>query len=277
MSGRLTAEQETRGAELYADGATERDVAQQLGCSASTAHRLRERLDGGTPDPDGQQDDAAEEMTRQRDDLARRIAALEGRAEQARALLAAIERERREALAAGNDSASFAGKRRQALEQAEDAAESAAVLSGEVARIEQQLAEDADRRELARLRAELADAIAGRDAVYAASGDRQRAAVLAVQAAAAGWIAVYTDEQRAAADVAALAAAVTERTMRLGGPLPEVAPPASTRLTVSPAEGQLGGGLALEQAAYAAQQGPSRAPQVAELLGRANGWLPSVR
>jgi outer membrane murein-binding lipoprotein Lpp len=273
---RLTAEQETRGAQLYAGGATERDVAEALSCSPSTAHRLRERLDGGPAEPGGQEDGAVDELTRQRDELAARVAALEARAEAARSQVATIELERREALARADDGASFAGRRRQALEEAEDAAESARVLSGEVARIEQQLAEDADRRELARQRDELAAAIAERDAVYAASGDRQRAAVLAVRDAAAGWVAVYTDERRTAGRVEQLAAEVTERAQRLGGPLPAVAPPASTRLTVSPAESYSGGaGLALEQAAYAAQEGPSRAPRVAELLGRANGWLPA--
>jgi len=277
---RLTLEQEARGAELYAGGATERDVAEALGCSPSTAHRLRERLEPGpaasTPEPDGQQDAAVDELTRQRDGLAARVAGLEDRAEAARGRVATIEQERREALACGNDSASFAGRRRQALEEAEDAAESARVLSGEVARIEQQLAGHADRRELARQRAELAAAITERDAVWAASGERQRAAVLAIRDAAAEWVAVYAEERQTAARVEQLAAAVAGRAQRLGEAVPVVTAPEQTRLIVGQHESRTGGGRALIQAEQAALRGAASAPpRVAQLLGMANGWLPS--
>lgn len=42
---RLTPEEEKTGLYLYAAGASEREVAEALSCSASTAHRLRERLE----------------------------------------------------------------------------------------------------------------------------------------------------------------------------------------------------------------------------------------
>lgn len=41
---RLTPEEEQVGAELFSEGASERDVAEALECSPSTAHRLHERV-----------------------------------------------------------------------------------------------------------------------------------------------------------------------------------------------------------------------------------------
>jgi len=143
------------------------------------------------------------------------------------------------------------------------------------ARIEQQLAEVDDRRELARQRAELAAAIAGRDTVWAASGDRQRAAVLAIRDAAAQWVKVYQEEQETAARVEQLAAAVAGRAQRLGEPAPVVTAPEQIRLIVGQHESRSGGGLALIQAEQAARMGAAYAPQVAQLLGMANGWLAS--
>lgn len=52
---RLNDEEAARGAEMFAAGASERDVAEALGCSPSTAHRLRERLQGAP--------ETSEEMT----------------------------------------------------------------------------------------------------------------------------------------------------------------------------------------------------------------------
>jgi hypothetical protein len=60
---RLTEAEEARGAELFAAGLSERDVAAELGCSNSSAHRLRLRLEAA---PDGAQDapDARDEGSR---------------------------------------------------------------------------------------------------------------------------------------------------------------------------------------------------------------------
>lgn len=67
----MTADEERQGAEMFAAGRSERDVAEALGCSPSSAHRLRERLEragavtgnqaGETPvsDQDGSAEDGS--------------------------------------------------------------------------------------------------------------------------------------------------------------------------------------------------------------------------
>lgn len=67
---RLTEADEALGAELFAAGKSEREVADELGCSASTAHRLRERLgavqDGTQDAPDAQDEGSRFALTEHR-------------------------------------------------------------------------------------------------------------------------------------------------------------------------------------------------------------------
>jgi len=122
---RLTPDQEARGDELFAAGATERDVADELQCSASTAHRLRERLQGASVVPSATEV-TAEAAEAPSGDAAARVLKLTGlaetaeaaraeaqgavgtfaaRAEAARSGVSALEQERAGILLAGGDAA----------------------------------------------------------------------------------------------------------------------------------------------------------------------------
>ncbi len=63
---RLTGDEERRGAGLFAAGESERAVAKALGCSHSTAHRLRERLQAAQAGPEGTQGGDPFALTRER-------------------------------------------------------------------------------------------------------------------------------------------------------------------------------------------------------------------
>jgi len=136
----LTPDQEARGAELFAAGATERDVAEALACSASTAHRLRERLQGASVAPSATEVTAeaaevppgeaaarvleltglAETAAVAHAETAGTVATFAGRAEAARAGAAALEQERAEILLAGGDAAGLRARMANARDDLDD-------------------------------------------------------------------------------------------------------------------------------------------------------------
>jgi transposase len=287
----MTPEQEKRGAELFAAGASEREVATELGIGASSAHRLKLRLEAEQADP------AAPELTEpEKHDEAVLQAADEVLTDEAMALLE-VERHRLAGqLEAFQDRAQASWSAKQTLEQERD---QLLIDTGDASGVDQRL-EDADRdlrkwvrgaelitpqlaevnarigrlsgyRELASLRAELDAAVIERDEVHSRSGDRQRAAVAAVRAAAEEFCAVAAEERTTADRVASLASAVTQRAMQLGEAMPGIPEPQQTGLT---ARGNVAGPeLALVQALTQARSGNVAA--VARHLGEVNGQLPA--
>jgi transposase len=286
---RLTPDEERRGAELFAQGLSTRQVAAQLGVGNGTAARLRRRLAEraasrsepeetttmpghdasqieitALPDPD----DAAElsALTAQREDQAAEVEKYVSRAEASMHAVAELEAERMHGLAEGREVQGLRERRRNADDDARDFADAAKLAHGRLEETDRQiqavLARQADRQ----LRAELAEAVAERDAVLAAVGERQRSAVLAVAAAAADFTAALADELAVLSRVDQLAARIA-----LGGPVPAVPPPVSTSI------GALYDAVAREPLALARAVSEARAGRVAavaEQLGICNGWLP---
>lgn len=137
---RLTPDQEARGAEMYASGASERQVSEALACSPSTAHRLRERLQEASVAPsattvtaeaaEAPPGDAAarvleltglaETAAAAHAETATTVATFVGRAEAARAGAAALEQERGEILLAGGDAAALRGRMASARDDLDD-------------------------------------------------------------------------------------------------------------------------------------------------------------
>jgi hypothetical protein len=177
---RLTEDDEARGAELFAAGKSEREVADELGCSASTAHRLRERLQeaagiagdagsGAGPllgstihmrllpgggavivDPAEGIGDAVESAMREevlaqlrqaRDDASAVVADLEAWAEASRRAIAALDTERLELLAAGRDAAPLRPRRADAVADLADAETAIGMARGPVADAEARIAD----------------------------------------------------------------------------------------------------------------------------------------
>lgn len=289
---RLTAEQEQQGAELYAAGASERDVAEALGCSASTAHRLRERLQreaapaapaapvpAGTntaevpesPEPD-ETAQALAELRGQRDQQAEVIEGLEQREATSLAAMSELKQQQLGELAEGRADVGLRQRYRNAEDDARDWAIAADLARDKLRLIDQRIADLEARQDLDRMRGELAAAVAARDAACVATGERQRAAVLAVKAAAGEFTQAVADEQAAVSRVADLAAAVTAAAVHLGEPAPEVPAAASTALWLHPDTASAGGALALARAINRAREGNAQATAVQ--LAECFGWLP---
>jgi len=301
----MTPEQEARGAELFAAGHSERQVAAELGVGTGSAHRLRMRLakaeaaaeasepeDPGTA-PCGQlsQNQGQNEtvihrpggptaaelaaelagLETQRDGLAETAQTHEERAAVSRSAVMDLEAERLAALEAGRDAAPLRPRIASARADMDDSATAAQMVRDRMAAIDERIAEIRGRQELARLRTELAAAVEDRDAVCSRSGDRQRAAVLAVRAAAEEFTATYTEEETAGLRVEQLAQAVSAWAAGFGEPLPDVPPAASTALAV-PGDAMGGAALALVRATYRAREGSAAA--VAVQLAEAFGYLP---
>lgn len=294
MSGpgkRLNAEEEARGAQMFGRGASERDVAEALGCSASTAHRLRERLAReaapaapadseasgqappgvpGAPEPAGAPE-AAEDaelagLQRQRAEQADVVEGLEQREATSREAMATLDAERSAALAEGHADVSLRERFKNATEDAEDWAKGAALAREKLAGIDRQIQVVLDRQQRARELVELATLVEARDAVLAATGERQRSAVLAVRAAAEDFTAALAEERDAVRRVDELAGRIA-----LGGPAPGVPAPVSTALSVS-VDYVAAQPTALLRAVSEARAGNVTA--VARQLGECNGWLP---
>jgi Homeodomain-like domain-containing protein len=277
-------EQEQRAAEMFASGATEREVAEALGCSASTAHRLRERLAAAEETPagpgsgtlsdavdDAMRDGLLAALAEKREEAAATLADLEARAQASRDAIAALEGERLELIGAGKDAAPLRARMTSARDDLADWETAAAMARQNLATADTRIAEVHAEAELAALRAELDAAVAERDRVFAMSGDRQRAAVAAVRAAAEDFCAVFADEDAAAAKVTSLMAGVVAGAQAAGEAAPPVPAPASTALAV-PGDATGGPALALYRAITAARAG--NVQSVAAQLGEAFGWLP---
>jgi Homeodomain-like domain len=295
---RLTPEQEQRAAELFAAGRSEREVADELGCSASTAHRLRERLEraGGTPDepeapaaPARDEHEAAGafeltaqhplrespgelgELQAERDRLADLLQTYGDRAAASRQALADLETERVELLTEGKDAAPLRPRRADAEADLADSETSAQIAADRVAAVDVRIAQVRAMRDLAEMRDQLEAAVAERDTVCAATGDRMRAAVLAVRRAAEEFTAALADERAATERTEQLGQDTANRALALGERVP-VAPPArSTALWVDNAF-SAGKPVALSRAISEARIGRTEA--VATCLGEAFGWLP---
>lgn len=292
---RLTPDEEERGRQLFADGLSTRQVAAQLGVGNGTAARLRQRLaDRGqitpaagdpeteettvtqTPDvaaaavADGQADDAElTRLTTLRDELAAEVATYIERAESSTHAVAELERERIGLLAAGHDAQQLRGRRRDAEDDHRDSATAATLAQGRLDDVGRQIAVVEARQADRKLRAELAAAIVERDRVLAGVGERQRAAILAVRAAAEDFCQVVADDRAVQSRVGQLAAAVTASAAGLGQPGPVVPAAVSTVLQV-PAG--VTAPLPYTQAMWAA--GQNNAERVAVKLAETWGWLP---
>lgn len=263
---RLTAGQEERAAVMFAAGASEREVADELGCSASTAHRLRLRLEG-----EPQEDAELAALQQMRVALAEQIADHQGRAEASRKAIGALTAERDELLAEGKDAAPLRSRVGSAVMDLEDWTRAAELLAPKLAAVDARIAGIEARRELTAMRAVLAAAVAERDEVLAGIGDRQRAAVLAVKSAAEEFVATYREEEAARLRVEQLATAVTAGAVSLGEPLPDV-PAAVGTMLQPPHDAIAGPALALVRATYRAREGNVAA--VAVQLAETLGWLP---
>lgn len=151
---RLTPEQERTGAELFTAGASERDVADRLQCSASTAHRLRERLaaaPGGELEPETEADiqeaerdaiggEIIDALTAKRAELAEALTARQERAAASQAAIGSLDAERLELLAAGRDAAPLRSRRADAVADLADSCEVAGMIEASIAEIDAQMA-----------------------------------------------------------------------------------------------------------------------------------------
>lgn len=279
---RLTEDDERRGAELFASGASEREVSDALGCSPSTAHRLRLRLEAAQgdgalpPEPDELQgDDVAELGTLQdmRDALALQLATTAERASASTTAWQDLEADRLRILGEGDAvSAQLRERIASARQDLDDWDAAAHLLTEKLNAVAARIAEIEASRELAALRAELDAAVAERDRVYATSGDRQRAAVAAVRAAAEDFCAVASDEAAADGRVRELAHGAAQLAARFGELPPQVPAGTSTALSAGGDLYSSGQPLALARALSFSRDG--RAADVAAELGKVNGWLP---
>lgn len=295
----MTPEQERAGAELFAAGKSEREVAAALGVGNGSAHRLAMKLaargeaaaDPGPemtepepsdtpsmlmtamPEPAGEDEAAGlAALGELRAALVEQLETHSGRADSSLKAVRDLERQRIEVLADGGDAAALRERIRDARADLDDWATATHLLSERLAAVDGRIAEINGRRELDAKRAELDAAVAVRDAVYARSGDRLRAAVAAVRAAAEDFCAVFAEEQAADARVMALAHAVAAGAQALGEAAPMVPAAVSTGISVGAADAYAGPPLALTRALTRAQHGDVAA--VAEQLGQVNGWLP---
>lgn len=282
---RLTAEEEGRGAEMFAGGASTRAVAAELGCGAGTASRLRQRLEArgalapaaGADDDGEQADDYSQDgelaaLLARREALAGALSDHLGRAQASAEAVRVLEAERLQVLAEHRDAAPLRDRLRNAQDDARDSADAAELTRRQIADVDAQIAVIEQRRSLAGLRGDLAAAVAERDAVCARTGELQRAAVLAVRVAAEQFTGALAADRAVVTRAEELAAAVTAMALEVGEQPPVVSPAASSALWVAPDTAVAGGPLALWRAISEARQGNQAA--VAELLGICNGWLP---
>jgi hypothetical protein len=247
----ISPEREAKIFARFAEGATTRQVATEFGVGTGP-QRGRSCGTEASKTPYNRQP-AASETTREvvdqhevveAPDFAGRLAELrqlhdsitdvvttyEDRAQASRSALAELEAERLDMLARGLDAQPLRQRRRDAEDDLADSEKAAELVREQLAIPEQQIAETTASRELVGRRAELAAAVAARDAVYARSADRQRAAVAAVWAAAQDFATVPADEQAADVAVASELSVAASLCPQLGEPVPVVATAALSRL-----------------------------------------------
>lgn len=283
---RLTDAEEQQAAELFAAGQSTRAVAAALGIGNGTAARLKQRLAarsasaGTSPEDtvtehDEHQDDPGDDglaaLQLERDAQAEHVEGLRQREAVSRQAAAELDAERLRGLADGIADPALRQRIANAQADAADWSTAAELAQAKLAGIDEQIAAVEARRELTAMRAELAAAVAGRDAVCAATGERQRICVQAVRAAAEGFCLAMADEREAIERAEQLAVTVAARSAALGEPAPVVPPAVSTGLWVSPESGW-GPPVALLRAINQAREGHAQA--VAVQLGEAFGYLP---
>lgn len=288
----MTPEQEKRGAELFAAGATEREVAEELGVGAGSANRLHKKLrqqeaeaEAAPETTEPEQHDeavlqAADEvitdeamalLEADRDRLAGQLLAFQERAQASWSGKQTLEQERDQLLLDTGDASGVDQRLEDADRNLRKWVRGAELITPQLAEVNARIGRLSGYRELADLRAGLDAAVAERDEVHSRSGDRQRAAVAAVRAAAEDFCAVAADERVVTGKVAALASAVTQRAMQLGEAMPGIPEPPKTGLTV---RGDVRGPeLALVRALTQALAGDVAA--VARHLAEVNGQLPT--
>jgi hypothetical protein len=294
----MTPDEERRGAELFAAGKSEREVAKALDVSPSSAHRLRERLDaasgtvtetketpvdGDAGDDSGVRDEVDEAMRAEllaqlrskHDEMTAQLTDLAERANASRTALAELEAERLALLDAGQDAAPLRPRVASATADLADWETAGSLLQQRIAAVGQRATEVMAEQQLADLRSQLAPAVAERDAAVRSTGDRMATAVLAVKAAAEEFIAALADEQAARDRAELLAAQVASLAGSMGQPGPDL--PAEPESTILPSRwDQLGGHMPIDLAIQAANAG--RPPKtVAGHLADADGELPPTR
>jgi hypothetical protein len=186
-----------------------------------------------------------------------------------------VDKARIEALAGGGDSARFARQRADLEAEHARIVQDASVVGGWLAEADGEIARREaaieGTRNLAAARKLLAERTDGQQDVHGRSGDRQRAAIAAVEAAAVDYVQVLADEAEADRLVTEAHAEVAALCERLGEPVPPMpVPPPSTQLQVPAAEAGPAGALWL--AMQAARAGNTRL--VAAKLAAAFGWTP---
>lgn len=235
---RLTPEQEQTGAEMFAAGSTDRQVAAALECGAGTANRLRQRLAGRIAELGGPGEPAADqppvtELEQTRDALAR---ALTLQLERAAASAQAIEGlgcERLELLAAGRDAAPLRPRLRSAEDDRQDYTSAAVLLQSRLDEVNGWIAQRNAAGELAAAEGEMAAAATEAAALAASAPDVLRTAAEAVRAAAAELVAFRADLAVAQDRVTAAHHRATLAALALGSPVP---PPSAS--TVAPFPGR---------------------------------------
>jgi hypothetical protein len=304
---RLTDDQQEQAAQLFAGGASDRQVAEALDVGNGTANRLRHRLaariaeltgrapadgheaqEAAVGDQDGTAEDGVrdavddvmrggllEQLGEKRDELIGQLTDLQGRADASRSALSALLAERLRILGEGGDAAQLRDRLDSARHDLDDWETSAGLVLQQIAIADQRIGEVQAEQQLAELRALLVPAVAERDAAIGATGGRMAAAVLAVKAAAEEFTAAMADETAARDRAELLAAQVASLAGSLGEPVPDLpGEPESTVLAVRGGDIH-GPELELVRAMGAAQLG--RAELVAKHLAEAFGWLPMSR
>lgn len=280
----MTPEEEQLGAKLFDEGKSEREVAAELDISPSSANRLKKRLQAKQETDPEQHDEAvlqaADEvitdeamalLEADRDRLAGQLEAFQARAQASWSAKQTLEQERDQLLLDTGDASGVDQRLEDADRDLRKWVRGAELITPQLAEVTGRIGRLNVSRELASLRAELDAAVTVRDEVHSRSGDRQRAAVAAVRAAAEDFCAVAAEERTTADRVASLASAMTQRAMQLGEAAPAIPEPQQTGLTAR--VDALGPEQALVRALTQARSGDVAG--VARQLGEMNGQLPT--
>lgn len=284
----MTPEQEKRGAELFGAGASEREVAAELDIGASSAHRLKLRIEAqqeAEPKPEQHGEavlQAADEVLTdetvtllevERDRLAGQLLAFQERAQASWSARQTLEQERDELLLDTGDASGVDQRLEDADRDLRKWVRGAELITPQLAEVNARIGQLTGYRDLAARRAELTAAASEHVGLAAGVGDVQRECVAAVAASAEKFVAVVTGEAAARTRLSQLTFAVNQLEQSLGEPLTSVPESPPTTLSVPPVTampGQPAGGLL--QAVMAAPLGDVKA--VAAGLGLACGYLP---
>lgn len=285
----MNPDQERRGAELFAEGKSEREVAKAIKVSAATAHRLKQRVEENVApeitEPEKHDEavlQAADEVLTdeamtllevERHRLAGQLEAFQARAQASWSAKQTLEQERDELLLDTGDASGVDQRLEDADRDLRKWVRGAELITPQLAEVNARIGRLNGSRELAAKRAELAAAASEHAGLSAGVGDVQRECVAAVAASAEKFVAAVTGEAAARTRLSQLMFAVNQLEQSLGEPLTSVPESPPTALSVPPVTavpGQPAGGLL--QALTAASLGDVKA--VAAGLGLACGYLP---